>query len=92
MLFACLPTLLMGSLSTLLLKQSFVGRISYVYMEVAPVNNKSGGLWVSQEIGGRTSRRKKEFGDTASQEIHLERCEEMHTQYLSAGKQTRGKM
>jgi hypothetical protein len=40
LLFACLSALPMASSSTLLLKQSFVVRISYVYIDVAPVNNK----------------------------------------------------
>ena len=56
------------SSSTLLLKQPFVEKLSYVYVDVAPVSNKSGGLWLSQGIGDGTTRRKKEFWDTARQE------------------------
>ena len=30
-------------------------------MHVTPVNNKYNGLWLRQEIGGGTSRRRKNF-------------------------------
>jgi hypothetical protein len=33
-----------------------------VCMDVAPVSNKSDGLWVRQETGGRTSRRRMNSG------------------------------
>ena len=36
-------------------------RISYVCMDVAPVNNKSDGLCLRQEIEGWTSGRQNEF-------------------------------
>ena len=36
-----------------------VGRISYVCMVAAPVNNKSDGLWLRQEIGGGTFGRRE---------------------------------
>ena len=39
-----------------------VERISYVCVDVAPVNNKSDGLWLRQEIGGGTSGRRENSG------------------------------
>ena len=39
-----------------------IERIPYVCMDVAPVNNKSDGLWSWQEIGGGTSRKRKDSG------------------------------
>ena len=40
-------------------------RISCVCMDVAPVNNKSDGLWLKQEMRGGTSERQKEFWESA---------------------------
>jgi hypothetical protein len=40
----------------------FVERLPYVCMNVAPVNNKYDGLWLRQETGGGTSRRRKNSG------------------------------
>jgi hypothetical protein len=39
-------------------------RISYVCMDVAPVKNKTDGLWLRKKIGGRSSRRQKEFWES----------------------------
>jgi hypothetical protein len=43
------------------MKWIVVERISYVCMDVAPVNNKSDSLWFRQEIGGRTLKKQKEI-------------------------------
>lgn len=45
--------------------QSTVERISYVCVDVAPVNNKSDGQWPRHEIRGGTSGRQREFWDRA---------------------------
>jgi hypothetical protein len=58
--------------------------------DVVPVNNKSDGLWLRQDIGSVTSGR-REFWDSARWEIHLERCEETDTWYLSTGNQPGGR-
>jgi len=44
---------------------SFIERKLYVYINVAPVNNKSDGLWLRQDIEGGTSGKQKEFHDKA---------------------------
>jgi hypothetical protein len=41
---------------------SHIRRISYVCMDVVSVGNKSDGLWLSQEIGGGTPRRRENCG------------------------------
>lgn len=61
-------------------------------MDVAPVNNKSDGPWLRQEIGGGTTGREKEFWDRARKEIGPERCEETDTRYLSTGNQPCGRV
>jgi hypothetical protein len=43
----------------------YVERISCVCMNMAPVNNKSDGLWLKQEMRGGTSERQKEFWESA---------------------------
>ena len=62
-------------------------------MDVAPVNNKSDGLWLWQGLEGGTSGRQKEFWDRARHgKSSTESCEEKDTWYLSTGNQTCGRM
>jgi hypothetical protein len=42
-------------------ESQLVERIPYVCLDAAPVSNKSDGLWLRQEIGGRRSGRQKGF-------------------------------
>lgn len=42
-------------------KRTGIERTSYVCMHMAPVNHKSDGLWLRQEIGRETCRGQKEF-------------------------------
>ena len=51
-------------------QQASVKRISYIRMNGEPVNNKSDGLWLRQEIGGGTSGRQEKLWDRARREIH----------------------
>ena len=48
--------------STISLLHIYIERISYLCINVAPVNNKSNGLWLRQEIGGETSGRERILG------------------------------
>jgi len=49
-----------------------VERFSYVCMGMVPVNNKSDGSWLRQEIGGGTSGRQKRFWVSAGRGFTLE--------------------
>ena len=61
-------------------------------MNVAPVNNKSDGLWLRQEIGGGTSRWRENSGIQPGRRVHQGRCEEPDVWYLSIGNQPCGRM
>jgi hypothetical protein len=61
--------------------------MSYVYMDVVPVNITSDGLWLKQKTGGRTSGRQKEFWDRARWEIGPGRYDTMDPWYLNTGNQ-----
>lgn len=60
-------------------------------MGTSPVNNKSDGLQVKQEIGV-TPEKSKEFWDRARWGIHPKRREEIDSWYLSTGNQPHGRM
>lgn len=53
-------------------------------MDVVPVNNKSDGLLIGQEIGGRTSSRQKGIDDSIRQGI-AQKDLTMDTWYLNIG-------
>ena len=65
-----------------------VERISYVCMVAAPVNNKSDGLWLRQEIGGGTSVGNS--GRARHRRFTVMRGRD--TWYLSTGNQTHGRL
>jgi hypothetical protein len=44
-------------------KRTGIERTSYVCMHMAPVNHKSDGLWLRQEMGGGIYERQKVFWD-----------------------------
>ena len=63
-----------------------VERISYVCVDVAPVNNKSDGPGLRKDIEDGTSGRQKEFqGRARHRKICWGRCEEMDAWYLNTG-------
>ena len=43
-------------------------------MDVTPINNKSDGLWLRQEIGGGTSGRRKDSGIEPGGRFHVAAC------------------
>lgn len=62
-----------------------VERISSVYMGVALASNKSDGLWLRQQIGGETSRRRRTSGIGPGMGRFPQEDDETDTWYLSAG-------
>lgn len=60
-------------------------------MDVVPVNNKSDGLLIGQEIGGRTSSRQKGIDDSIRQGI-AQKDLTMDTWYLNIGNQPDSRM
>ena len=81
--------------STQTKSQVQVQRISSVCVNVAPVNNKSDGLWIKQAIrdGDEISGRQKEFWDSVrDRRITWGICEETYTWYLSIHTMPNGKM
>jgi hypothetical protein len=74
------------------LARNGIERISYVCMDVAPVNSKSDGLWLRREIEGGPSRGRKNSGIEPGRRYARGRCEEMSTGYLSTGNQPHGRM
>ena len=60
-------------------------------MDVAPVNNKSDGLWLRQERGSGTPGGSKAYG-IVPDGICLRRIDETDNWYLSKGNQPQGRM
>lgn len=58
-----------GTLSSTMIP---VERFFYVCMGMVPVNNKSDGSWLRQEIGGGTSGRQKRLWVSAGRRFTLE--------------------
>ena len=61
-------------------------------MDVTPVNNKSDGLRLRQEIGGRAFGRRKDSGIEPGGRFARGRCEKTEVWYLSTSNQPYGRM